>query len=113
MNDPAFKPAALILAGKTPLHLNQPVLPLVSWWVEGDNLYIHLADGRKIHAPFSDDLPSKSVVLKPVPVAHLPERAVPGKTAPVKVQAPPDPVTILPVHDLRRKSARKVPSRIK
>ena len=109
MNDPKLRSSAMILAGKTPPHLDQPILPLVSWWVEGDNLYIHLADGRKIHAPLADQNQEQTIKMVVVPASHIhdnkkePPPVVKQEIRPLaeeyeKIRIPkPDPVTILPV----------------
>ena len=54
MNDPAFKTAAYTMAETTPKHLGQPTLPPQSWYLEGANLVVLLADGRKVRGPIVD-----------------------------------------------------------
>ena len=54
MNDPAFTTAAYTMADKTPPHLGQPTMPPQGWYLEGANLVVLLADGRKVRGPIID-----------------------------------------------------------
>lgn len=54
MNDPAFKTAAFNMAENTPEYLGKPTTPPISWKVQGDNLAVILADGRKVTGPVFD-----------------------------------------------------------
>jgi hypothetical protein len=54
MNDPAFKTAAYAMSETTPPHLGQPTSPPQGWVLEGANLVVLLADGRKIRGPIVD-----------------------------------------------------------
>jgi len=48
MNDPICKSAAYALAEATPKHLGQPTSPPQGWRLEGADLVVLLADGRKV-----------------------------------------------------------------
>ena len=54
MNDPAFKTAAYTMAEATSKHLDKPTLPPQGWYLEGANLVVLLADGRKVRGPIVD-----------------------------------------------------------
>ena len=71
MNDPAFTTAAYTMAEKTPPHLGQPTMPPQGWYLEGANMVVLLADGRKVRGPIVDQKREKIVpaetVKKPLP----------------------------------------------
>ena len=75
MNDPIWKSAAYALAEATPKHLDKPTLPPISWRMEGSDLVVLLADGRKVRGPLIDQPRDKVVsVKKQDPVTTLPVR---------------------------------------
>ena len=51
MIDAALKSAAYALAEATPKHLGQPTSPPQGWRLEGADLVVLLADGRKVRGP--------------------------------------------------------------
>ena len=72
MNDPAFKTTAYHMAEKTLQHLGQPTLPPQGWYLEGANLVVLLADGRKVRGPIVDQLREIVPTAKAKPVTSLP-----------------------------------------
>ncbi len=51
MNEIEYRNAAYKIAEETSQHLNQPTSPPQGWRLEGADLVVLLADGRKIRAP--------------------------------------------------------------
>ena len=75
MNDPTLKAAAFALADQTPRHLDAPTTPPILWRMEGSNLVVVLADGRKVRGPITDQrTPVKKQVEAPK-IASLPVRS--------------------------------------
>ena len=66
MNDPAFKTAAYTMAENTPKHLDQPTMPPQLWYLEGSNLVVLLADGRKVRGPIVDQKRENNTTTKTV-----------------------------------------------
>lgn len=84
MNNPAFKTAAYTMAENTPPHLGQPTLPPQGWVLEGANLVVLLADGRKVRGPIVDQkrdywFPANAKPVTSLPI-HPPKPSSPSKT---------------------------------
>jgi len=71
MNDPAFKTAAYTMAEATSKHLDKPTLPPQGWYLEGANLVVLLADGRKVRGPLVDQKREVVPYSKPVTSLHI------------------------------------------
>lgn len=91
MNETDLKRAAFMLAEHTPEYLGQPTMPPQGWRLEGDEIVVLLADGRKVRAPMP-------LVVERSPILKKLISAPPAETK---------KVISLPVHPPAKKNAGK------